>query len=113
MNSIPILVLKQVPQIFVAMLTLDAFSSAALCVLWEHLSPGTWPLSWAMGAQQKLRPIQQENQNTVQYGSSGRGRKMVTGLPPPLIPSVLIFLGPSPAQCWAGLCPEEVRMARI
>lgn len=37
----PVLV-KQVPQIFVALLTFDAFNSADLWVLWEHvfLAPG-------------------------------------------------------------------------
>lgn len=100
MNSIPIVVLKQVPQIFVAMLTLDAFNSAAFWVAWEQLSLGTWPLSWAMGAQHKPRPILQENQNMVQYGSSGRGRKMVAELPPPLIPTDLPGLILSTVLCW-------------
>lgn len=73
---------------------------AALWVVWEHLSPGTQPLSPAVGAQHKLRPILQENQNTVQYGGNGRGRKMVAGLPPPLIPTDLPGPILSTRLCW-------------
>lgn len=52
MNSIPILMLEQVPQIFVARLTLYIFKEVQLCglcgntsLLAPSLCPGQWELS--------------------------------------------------------------------
>lgn len=62
MNGIPILMLKQVLQLLVVMLTLGTFQTEQFgWVVGEHLSPGTCPLSWATGAQHELRPIPGEN----------------------------------------------------